>query len=384
MQFSLPGKRQRLPLVRSLLLVACFCATGVASALPPDEEMQQVPAGLFVEPTPAVLLAAKKAGIRLGHTTPYRTDSAKPGDSIVAVATFLNEGKRRQWLIRLIMDDLTDKEAQSPDGKSFVFYTTTGRSFTFRSKKAAVVLQTIGPLVGNEKENELPEMLEARVLTNEDYLGLGLARAGDFFDEIKYFRTEGEPTARFDYSSSTSPFPESVIAPSKLLADRMGVTEDAERAFTGSLPALLEFFHVTYRTPGIREILLQALDKPSVWSIVKGLGKGAVAFTFEDKGQGPVAPERWNLNLQEVEAIPLTLRIFQKPALLLTLYATDPKPPLRACAGIVGITARSPSQAGQYLVIRLVSAYEEAPETIQHPPPKKGARQVETAGTARQ
>jgi hypothetical protein len=52
----------------------------------------------------------------------------------------------------------------------------------------------------------------------------------------------------------------------------------------------------------------------------------------------------------------MVLRLNQHPALNLTLVVTPPHPPLRTCAGVVGLLAEKPDDKDTYLTLRIISA----------------------------
>jgi hypothetical protein len=309
-----------------------------------------VPPELLTEASPALRTYGEKHGLRLDGWAPLRTGDPRPGDAVVVLATFFDSGPPKQWLVEIAVD-VPPAEPVEKNGGGMTLYTSTGRTFKFPFSWIALKLLTIGPVVAGDRQPREPEVQHGLVRLNGEYLGLGIHQANELF-EVE--RASGE---KIDYSFSGEPFEAQRVAEGKKMAERVGLTEASERAFAGTIPAMLEFFEVVRNTPGVRDILFQVLEKPSPWSMLKAVANRSmnIGFAFSSEGSGLAESPAWGSPAPAVRAVPMTLSLAERPALQFTLYATEPKPPLRASAGIIGLKAASPKNPSRYVVLRVIA-----------------------------
>ena len=328
-----------------------------------------VPAAMFTPPNPAVLAYARQAGLALEGVARQRAGPARPADTVVALATFFEGEKQRQWLIRFTVAELEPAEKKEKPGSNLVLYTTTGRAFTFTTQRTALALETTGPFAAGVPAKETPPTKRARAVVNEEFLAIGLYRATEIFAAFRAFETGPGKGEDFSYGFGDTAFPATKTAAGKILAERIGLTEEMERSFGGSIPALMEFFQIARETPGVRDILMAVLDKPPIWSLAKSVATGNLnaGIGFAPQGQGAVDASAWPLGLKQLSAVALNVQLVGKPALDLTLYAGDPQPPLRTTAGIVGLIAKSIKTPSRFVVIRILST-QSASETTHAQP----------------
>jgi hypothetical protein len=151
------------------------------------------------------------------------------------------------------------------------------------------------------------------------------------------------------------------------LVTKAGLSLDDERAIAGSVPAMLEFFEIAARSKGLREILWEIIDKPSLWSIIRHFGRVEAGISFHSKGVHQVPSEPWGLSESgAVFQIPFTLDLNDEPALDCVMVVTEPRPPLLTSAGILGLSAHEPGAKNRRAVIRLVAARAGAKRQTQN------------------
>ena len=128
-------------------------------------------------------------------------------------------------------------------------------------------------------------------------------------------------------------------------------------SFTGSLPALMEFLDIVRSTPGLQEILLEVLDKPSVIDVFRHGGRADIGFNFVGGGPSPGRAMFWkDAKERELGGLAFELSVFGKPALDVALFVTAPVPPLEVGAGILAVLAWSPSKPDKVVVVRILSS----------------------------
>ena len=128
----------------------------------------------------------------------------------------------------------------------------------------------------------------------------------------------------------------------------------------GFFPALAAFLQGIQDTPGLREILWDLIEKPSVWSIVKNRGRVDLTMNFDGKGVAALERPSWVPAGSALYHLSPTLALNNQPALHCWLFVTAPRPPLLTTAGIVGIVASPPSSNDKRLDIRILAAHRAA------------------------
>ena len=154
------------------------------------------------------------------------------------------------------------------------------------------------------------------------------------------------------------PFPAQDIAAAQAEAKRIGITAEEDEAYTKSLPAMVEFFRIAEKTPGLKEIILQILARPSLWSIIQRGGLN-VSFDLNALHTGQLAA-RGQYVPTPIYSIPFEFQLNGQPALECNMIMTEPRAPLATCAGILELIAVSPKKEGTYLVLKLLSASDPA------------------------
>lgn len=291
----------------------------------------------------------------------------RAGDGLTALVTW-TEGKAiKQWLVQVQATELNDKESKLPPARGMLLYSSTGHEFRFAGSRAALALRVLGPFEdGKPASRESREGKKARVLTQAEYLGLGLDRACQVMLKLQAMRTQPRPdnplpAEQQSLGFGNRPFPPEVVAAAQKRAVQFGLTQEDERALVGSLPALLEFFSIVSRTPGLQDILKSVIDLPW-WSILKSGGKMPdIGIDFVTPSIRPLAPEPWSLSSLTPYAFPIVITLNKSPALVCHLAVVSPRPPLIAAAGVVGLAAARPDGKGPRVMIQVIAAHP-APE----------------------
>lgn len=140
-------------------------------------------------------------------------------------------------------------------------------------------------------------------------------------------------------------------------------------------PALITFFMGVQNTPGLREILWDVTELPSVWSVLKHGGKVNPGFNIEED-IAAVEPGAWTMPDRSLYRMGIALSLNEQPALRISLTVTSPLPPLLTTAGIVGIVAQPPGKKDKRMDLRVVAAHRahSVISSVAEVPSKKAAR----------
>lgn len=120
---------------------------------------------------------------------------------------------------------------------------------------------------------------------------------------------------------------------------------------TVSAVALLQ---VVQQDDVLAPLLWQVVSGPSLWSVLRNLGARVVLRPrFHELAEvpSPVAAVRGSAFV-----LPLTLSVNDEAALAVDLFVAAAAPPFALCGGVLGATARHPTDPGLALSIRLLSA----------------------------
>jgi hypothetical protein len=309
-------------------------------------------------PCPEVLAAARANEIPVDQIDSLaETKKLHPGDSITALITLNEKGKRcTQWLLYLKVST-NDKPASSNADAAArtstrTVYASTGGKLEFRSQPVPVTLRTLGPFDASPRKRSIkPHDKTAHFALDEGFLALGLDNAAVAVSRLKQTKVKGS------FSFSDHPFSEADIARNREATRAVQLTSDEQRALAGAGPALNSYLHIVQRTEGLSDILIELIDLPSMWSLVR---KGVnVQFRFLNEHLGPVDDSAWNLTLP-IYSVPTALEINKHRALNITFVATAARPPLLPCAGVVALLAEKPRDKDTYLTLRILSARRAA------------------------
>jgi hypothetical protein len=276
------------------------------------------------------------------------SDTLRAGDSVTALVTLAEKsGKKSQWFLYT--------QVSAPPGNSngvMVIHNTFGNKFEFPSFPTPVTLRTIGPFVEVDGKSKAAKLHDdkASFKLDKGYLSLGLDSAA-----AAIARNEGSKQ-HGTFASGTRPFPADQIKKSKESAVEWAVTPAEERALGGSYPALLSYFDVVQHTEGLENILMQVLDRPSLFSLARNLGIRSVGFSWKQARKSSVPPSAWGMaDEAPIYEIPMVLMLNDHPSLEFIMIVTAPRPPLLTSAGIIGVIAQKPGKKEPELTIRIIS-----------------------------
>jgi hypothetical protein len=321
-----------------------------------------VPEFEFAAPLGVVTSAATKNGVILeGIDRAVELGSGlKSGDQITALVSLVKDKALTQWLVEASCDELNATERAKPPLRTATLYTNTGTEVFFGGTRCALVVRVIGPFErtsGGREENKNSTEQRARVLVNADYLGLGLNRACEAVFAVNAAKQKDPGLAPFPWTLRPKPFPAEEAAAGRKLALALGLTPERERAQAGAVPALLEFFHIISRTPGLQDILKGVMDVPW-WTVIKRGGDVPIGLMpqFRYTEEVPAGSSLVPGEAGQAYTVPFVLSIGGKPALVGKLAVIDPRRPLLACAGILGVAACAPDGKGPRVMLQVVSA----------------------------
>lgn len=307
-------------------------------------------------PWPELARVAEAAGLPLaGFEQAGERERLVAGDEVVLLAT-LEEGARlRQWLLHLTVVGLEATEREAAVGEARLF-TSTGREISFAGARAAMDVVTTGPFERGRASGGV-KTERARIVVNSAFLELGFARAAMVIDRLRRRREERPELAAGAFNVAGQPFPEEVVRAGREIAAQFELSEADERALAGTLPAMMEFFGVAARTPGLKDVLFAVVDVPW-WSVVKSGGRmPGVGFNFLSSAVGAEDPAAWPpAGAEAVWTNPFVMLLNQKPALVCRLVATEPRPPLSALAGVVGLAAGRPDGSKGTLSVAVLAS----------------------------
>lgn len=335
----------------TFVLSAGLLATRLSGAeAEPDFASKLAP----VPPCAALAAAARAKQIPLeGIEPPGEAGRVDAGDSVTALVTLCEKHARRtQWLLYLEAVAPGPKDQSLKPAKPTVLYSGCGHKLEFASCPTPVTLHTIGPFLAAPAGRKPPKSQDASDRFNLDkgYLGLGLDRAA-----AALYRFKDTNTDALFWFSEKAPTP-AEVSKNRALTDSMPISAEEERAFGGLAPALISYFGIVEHTKGLEGILLEVVDKPSLWSLMWHLGVTA-RLTLQQKEIRPADVASWGLpDHPRAYLLPMRLFLNDHRALDITFVVEAPRPPLLACGGIIGFLAEKPGDKETYLTLRVISA----------------------------
>jgi hypothetical protein len=321
-----------------------------------------VPEFEFPAPLHTAVAAAAKDGVALeGLDLAFEgASSLKPGDRVTALASLLKGNDLTQWVIEVSCAELTAEEDHAPPLRTWKFYTNTGTEIFLSSTRAALAVRVLGPFDRASRQidadGDAPEH-RARVIVNADFLSLGLDRACEAVMAVNAAKRIDPSLTPVQWGVRLRPYSAEETEKGRKVALALGLTPERERAQVGAAPALLEFFHIIRRTPGLQDILRSVIDIPW-WTVIKDGGKAPIALTPQYRliEELPAGTPLLAGMGGRAYTVPILLFIGGKPALASRLAVVNPRGPLQACAGILGLAACAPDGTGPRVMLQVVSA----------------------------
>ena len=321
-----------------------------------------VPEFEFPAPLPAVTAAAAQYGVALAGIDPVVEGAGglKPGDQVTALVSLFNGNDLAQWVVEVSDVELNDQEKQQPPLRTFTFYTNTGTEIFLSATRAVLAVRVLGPFERTSGERDgvrKATVQRARVMVNTDFLSLGLDRACELVLAVNAAKQKDPTLASINWSLRSKPFPAAETEAASKAATALGLTPERERALAGANPALLEFFHLIGKTPGLQDILKGVIDVPW-WTVIKQGGKTPIALTPQFRLTEELLAGAPLLlgNRGHGFTVPFVLFIGGKSALVGKLVVVNPQRPLLASAGILGVAACAPNGEGPQVMLQVVSA----------------------------
>ena len=303
--------------IAPLLRVAPLFALLAACQSPPTTELALAPSDGVMHasdfPAPAHLLRG------FGKRQPEGPWLV--GDEVMFGLRLRRDGTVRHWLLQLRVLEVT---ATDEDGEQLEPVDWSLRingevqQFDSAVSRAEVVVMDVQ---GNELGRTQP-------LLPRDFLSTGIASA------CKLVRTRMDRAGPTVYKFlDMRPLAEATVSAVALL---QVVQDDAVLA----------------------PILWQVIEKPSLWSVVSSMGVNVMlrpSFHRVTSALSPVPDV-----LDQTWRLPIALEVNQTPALNLDLFVTDSTPPFSLAGGLLGATARHPTNPTLDFSLLLLSAQRSA------------------------
>lgn len=346
---SRPARKRLAALALGVALLAGAGRTAGA------QKTVSLPAFAYPEAWPALLAAAGKAGVSVDTKQRPRAPRApQAGDAMTFLVSLRDGDNLKQWVLVAETADLTDKEAQLPPLKGFHVYTSTGNEVNLGGRRAAIEMTLIGPVTKREadKGEVRPEVKRRRLLLNADYLSLGFDAGCEAILGLRTENARQAIAAGFATRMGARPFPPEIAKANQALAQQAGFTPERERAYWGSVPALLEFINLVVKTPGLQDILREVIDV-SWWSLLSNGGKAKPHIQMIGRLVARLDPGQQTA-LQQY-ALPFVLLLNDQPAMASQLIVTPPNAPLGTTGGVIGIQAGRPYADNPQLTVRLIA-----------------------------
>jgi hypothetical protein len=325
----------------TLLLAVVSLSSGFLRA---DSIKVQLP-----DPAPALLLhlQSEKYATRL-ESLLAGPDAFASGDELVFLAELRTRTARSQWLVRL--EWISDEGAK---GRSVRRFARTGDVFEYSTDKGIMRVTTTGPVELNAtgKPASVSEVIEVE----RDFLLLGFHECSGLWEEMDRRRAQDPALPKFwFYTTGSKAVDPQTVARQKAIMAAYRVTPGQLRALGGFGVAFDAFFGQMNRTPGVSEILWGIAEKPSVFSLLRGLRTDVSNYVSDIA----VEPSAWGLPPGgSCLTTSLQVMLNGKPAIRVDLFVLPARGVMLASAGVVGFIARpGESDGDKTLVVRRVGA----------------------------
>ena len=334
---------------RISILTLCIMLTGLARAEDEAPNFWELPYPEFSEMVPELRQAASKNDVR--------------EDALAFFVELRNKSTRKQWVVSV--SESGTEAPQEPQTESIIYHCSTGDVFEFQSTQQSLKLATLGPVIikkGKLSRKSKPEKrVEGDVLVMRDFLLLGFDKLAEF--TLKVYRGEKPKNGLHIQPGPLEPdsFPPELISETKAEFETLGIGADQIRSIVGLAPSLSSFFNLLMSTPGVKDIVMEIVDRPSILSL---LSKG-LQVNFNARGEGVTTedPIKWGLD-EDIPCyrFPMTLTLNGQDGLNTILIVRSPEGPYAMTAGVVGIIAYRPGDTDRVLMIRLLDRSDsEAP-----------------------
>ena len=333
---------------RTRILALCIMFTGLAQAQEELPDFWELPYPEFSEIVPALCQAAQINNVS--------------EDALAFFVELRNDSTQKQWVVEVNESD--NESPQEPQTESILYHCSTGDEFEFQSTLKSLKLVTLGPVIFKKgklsRKSKAEERVEGDVVVMRDFLLLGFDKLAEF--TLKIFSGERPKNGLHIEPGPLEPdsFPPELISETKAEFEAFGIGSDQIRSIAGLAPSLSSFFNLLRSTPGVKDILMEIVDRPSILSLLsKGL---EVNFNFRGEGVASENPISWGLN-EDISCyrFPITLKLNGKDGLNVILIVRSPEGPYAMTAGVVGVIAYRPEDTSRVLMIHLLD--RSNPET---------------------
>ncbi len=351
-------------------LVCGWVFFGVVVMRTSADEIRATPEFRFSEPMAEAAAWAKKEGWNLGawQWAEGRAGRGEPelGDEVVVLAELTKKTKRQQWLIRLRVAELNEKErekaAKIPRASIYVI---TGRQHEFEPHVCVIASEVAGPFVVGKKYERMV-VKQGRALVGRQILAHGFYELGPWFTRLHDIKTRATPEQRAVFEKGwfrwQKPHDAPVLDVGRSLVMTYGVTERDELNYAMHWVGLMNYLGILIETPAMDDVLFEA----STFSVAEILWNLALRRKLAPRFQGQEGAVldggKWGLGAgSEVRTLPHTAQIFGKPAMRFQIAVVEPKPPLATTAGVIGFAAMRPDRDDVHVMLRVLSGRAAGP-----------------------
>jgi hypothetical protein len=330
-----------------ILRCACVIAVGLLAA-----RLDATPLPGSV-PYSSVARYAASHKIALQDISTRSSEPARTDDEVIYLLTLQIGTSAEQWLVRLGAAALDPRKGDRMALPTDTIFTSTGLELRYAHTPAAVAIEFIGPFEEGTPPDATIPTHRGRTVVSAESLQLGLARYCESGLAIAA-RLKTAGIANPSYNGFGNRPDAKTIEAGRQAAAAFQLAPEEERLAFSVFFALRAFYTAASEIPACREVLAQVVQKPSVWSIARNFGINT-NFEYGWHQVSRMPDDAWPVS-SPVYALPVKLALSGTPALKLSLAVTDTRPPLRHCAGIVGIVAEHPTDPTRRVLIHLLSA----------------------------
>ena len=340
------------PILLGVLLVL-LATTSSAAVTGPSPRTQSPLTEVALNPG-LIAYAAQHAIPLEGIEFSADIDRSHKGDETVFVFSLQQDKGFKQWLVRMVADDLNSQKGESKSLKESTMFTSTGQELHYIHSPTALAVEFIGPFDPGTDSDANFSIKRARTLVSAESLRQGMDQYCHSGLEIAARLKTAGITVPIYYGGYNRPST-GAIAAGRAAAAAFQLTPEEERLAFSVYFSLQAFYSAATEISACRDVMEQVLQKPSLWSLLGNLGVN----TNFDYGWQEVETAVGNKfpTQAPVYLLPVRLSLNNRPAVKVTLAVSSTRPPLRNCAGIVALCAEHPTDETKRIFIRLVSAH---------------------------
>lgn len=282
-----------------------------------------------------------------------------------------DETSTKQWLVQLRRGTPTAKDLRAGEAKGKTKYLSWGPVITFQSHAEPLDLWLAGPVeitpASLAAASAPAAVKRLRVRAPGDYLRLGLDNSARVDLRIRTTETAAErdhkPIEMGHIYALDKPVKPQNVARAKPVAEQLGFTPEAARAWIGGHIALQAFYDMINDIPELREIAAVATNRPSVWKLMKLATGTGFSGGLGGPSTRPVDPAPMGLMPVALEAfaVPFGMAFGNEPVIGGEMVVVSPIPPLDVTAGILGVIAVHPKYHRRMVHVAVIGAEAASP-----------------------